>query len=82
MKLTCSFTKDRKGKKFFERSLDKDTLTLLLILCDDVEVLYKKNRNTIRFIFHKPGLNTFVEFKKVKDYIAQQVLPMEEWKSR
>ncbi len=82
MKLKATFIKDRKGQQTFDRSIDLSMLPILLMLCDDVEVFYRKNRNTVRFIFHKPGMNTFVEFKKVKDYIAKSVIPMEEWKER
>lgn len=56
-------------------------MQMLLILCDDISITYKKNKNAILFVFHKPveNTNTFCSVKNVPDYIAKKILPMEEW---
>lgn len=65
---------------FFERSIPWTSVTLLLIICDHVKVVYKKNRNKITFIFHKRNVNTYCQVLNVPDYLAKTILKMEQWR--
>lgn len=74
------FSKHRTGQTYFERSLSWSSVTLLLVLCDDVKIVYKRNRNKITFIFKRPEENIYARIINVPDYLAKTVLSMEEWK--
>jgi len=73
------FSKHRKGQTYFERSVPWSSVTLMLILCDEVKVVYKKNKNKITFIFHKAEANTYCTVLNVRDYLAKTIISMEEW---
>lgn len=79
-KFKCQFNKHRKGQTYFERSITWDAVTLLLAICDDVKIQYKKNKNKATFIFHKNDVNTFCTVIGIPDYLARQIIPVDEWK--
>jgi len=78
-KFKCSFVKHRKGQTYFERSIVWESVLLMLILCDDVKIKYKKNKNQITFTFLKNDVNVFCTVYGVPDYLSKTVLAMDEW---
>jgi len=74
------FSKHRKGQSYFERRIPWQSVTLLLILCDEVKIVYKKNKNKITFTFNKADTNTYCRVINVPDYLSKTVINMEEWK--
>jgi len=79
-KFKTTFSKFRNGQAYFERSITEDMMLMLLILCDDVIVTYRKNRNQIAFKLEGKEFNRVITVNGVPDYIAKKFLNMEEWK--
>jgi hypothetical protein len=79
-KYNVEFIKDRKGQKMFKRSITWESITVLMIMADDVQVNYRSKKNIhCVFTWHKPGMNVYARVMKLKQYEAERILAMAEW---
>ena len=80
-KYKVQFTKDRKGKSYYERSLSLESLQLLLVISDQVSA--KKDHQAsghVLFIFHKPGMNTYCKAVRLPLSVMSKLVAEKEWK--
>lgn len=83
MKFKVEFNKyiSTGGQTIFERSLTLESLNVLLVTCDEIQVhrTGRKKTGTILFIFSETILNRYARAKNVKLYILKKFLPEEQW---
>lgn len=76
----ATFNKYRKGQATFKRSLSFEQIQMLLIVCDDLKIMYKQKKRVghITFIFNG-DVNRWVIIKNVPHHLLAKVLPTDEW---
>ena len=85
MKIKVEFNKYRKsGQNIFQRSFSPESLDLLLLMCDEIEISVtgpRKKRGEILFIF-TGEFNRYAKAKNVALWILKKFLPETEWKNK
>jgi hypothetical protein len=82
-KYKIRFLKLRDGQHYYERSVSFDSLELLFIISQDVEIIVRPKKKTGKIVltFTAGALCTFVSANKLPLYILKKFLSEKEWKN-